>query len=146
MRRSLSAPSDVADNAAAGREGPAKVATRSVRRNDILLSAVLYVVAVAATAGFAYDLFGKAFGLVHNRCAAKRDFTVQCEAIKPAASALWGLLIGGGGMALALMSALVIASVAAMTGRRAWVWPALAIPVVLICGGVGHLLIGNAAS
>ncbi|MCU1645904.1 MAG: hypothetical protein JWN03_6179 [Nocardia sp.] len=115
-----------------------------VGRTDVLLAAVLFVVDIGIAALFAYDLFGKAFGLIHNRCTAKKDFSVQCEAIRPAGSALWGLLIAGGGMSLALGAALVLAAVAAMTGRRAWWWTAAALPVIAVCGAIGHVLVGNA--
>ncbi|WP_327142806.1 hypothetical protein [Nocardia sp. NBC_01327] len=125
---------------------PAGSSRPAVARKDVLLATLLFAVDVAIAALFAYDLFGKAFGLIHNRCTAKKDFSVQCEAIRPAGSALWGLLIGGGGMALALGAGLVLAAVAAMTGRRAWWWTAAALPMIAVCGGIGHLLVGNAVN
>ncbi|MTE14703.1 hypothetical protein [Nocardia aurantiaca] len=117
---------------------------KALRRRDILVSALLYLVGVVAAFGWSYDLFAKLFDLVHNRCTAKKDFSVQCVVIRPPASALWGLLIGGGGMFLALVGAMVLASVAAMTGRRAWIWPAFALPAILIAGGAGHILVATA--
>ncbi|MGV9663315.1 hypothetical protein [Nocardia niigatensis] len=114
------------------------------RRKDMLISAGLYLLGVAMAFGWAYDLFAKLFDLVHNRCTAKKDFSVQCVVIRPPASALWGLLIGGGGMFLALVGAMVLASVAAMTGRRAWLWTAIALPVILLAGGAGHILVATA--
>ncbi|MFB7720444.1 MULTISPECIES: hypothetical protein [unclassified Nocardia] len=115
-----------------------------VSRKDAALAAVLFAVDIAIVSLFSYDLFGKAFGLIRNRCTAKKDLSVQCTAIRPGASALWGLLIGGGGMSLALVAALVLAAVAAMTGRRAWWWTLAALPIIAICGGIGHVLVGNA--
>ncbi|QUN19746.1 hypothetical protein [Nocardia seriolae] len=120
-------------------------ARKPVRRRDIAVAGLLYVVGVAAAFGFAYDLFAKLFDLVHNRCALqKKDFTVQCDVIRPPASALWGLLIGGGGMFMALVAALVLTAVAAMTGRRAWTYTAIALPVILLAGGAGHVLVATA--
>ncbi|MFF2553735.1 hypothetical protein ACFVUS_22245 [Nocardia sp. NPDC058058] len=119
-------------------------APTQVSRKDTLLAALLFAVDIAIVALFSYDLFGKAFGLVRNRCTAKKDFSVQCTVIRPAGSALWGLLIAGGGMSLALVAALVLAAVAAMTGRRAWWWTAAALPIIAICGLIGHFLVGNA--
>ncbi|MEC3914305.1 hypothetical protein [Nocardia sp. CDC160] len=128
--------------AAAVPGGPAR---KPVRRKDVLISAVLYLVGVAVAFGWAYDLFAKLFDLVHNRCTLqKTDFSVKCAVIRPPASALWGLLIGGGGMFLALVGALVLAAVAAMTGRRAWLWPAIAVPLIAIAGGAGHVLVATA--
>lgn len=115
-------------------------------RMGVLLAAAIYLVDVAAATFFAYDLFGKFFDLIHNRCSAKRDFTVQCVVERPASGGLWGLLLGGGGMSLALMAALVLTALAAMTGRRAWIYPALALPLILISGAIGHFLVGGAIS
>ncbi|WP_228565907.1 hypothetical protein [Nocardia sp. SYP-A9097] len=112
----------------------------------MLLAAALFAVDIAIMALWSYDLFGKAFGLIHNRCTAKKDFSVQCSVVRPGASALWGLLIGGGGMSLALVAGLVLAAVAAMTGRRAWWWTAAALPIIAICGALGHVLVGNPVS
>lgn len=117
---------------------------KPVRRKDVAVSAVLYLVGVAVAFAWAYDLFAKLFDLVHNRCTAKKDFSVQCAVIRPPASALWGLLIGGGGMFLALVGAMVLASVAAMTGRRAWIWTAIALPLIAVAGGAGHILVATA--
>ncbi|MVU80019.1 hypothetical protein GPX89_22580 [Nocardia sp. ET3-3] len=118
---------------------------KPVRRKDVLISALLYLVGAAVAFGFAYDLFAKLFDLVHNRCALqKKDFTVQCAVIRPPASALWGLLIGGGGMFLVLVGAMVLAAVAAMTGRRAWIWTAAALPIIAVAGGAGHILVATA--
>ncbi|MFE3057439.1 hypothetical protein [Nocardia sp. NPDC059239] len=119
---------------------------KPLRRKDILISAVLYLAGVVMAFGWAYDLFAKLFDLIHNRCTAKKDFSVQCVVIRPPASALWGLLIGGGGMFLALVGALVLASVAAMTGRRGWIWTAMALPVILVAGGAGHILVATAVN
>ncbi|MEC3958199.1 hypothetical protein VMT65_34550 [Nocardia sp. CDC153] len=124
---------------------PSGSARKPVRRKDVLISAVLYLAGVAVAFGWAYDLFAKLFDLVHNRCTLqKSDFSVKCAVIRPPASALWGLLIGGGGMFLALVGALVLAAVAAMTGRRAWLWPAIALPLIAIAGGAGHVLVATA--
>ncbi|MGW5111653.1 hypothetical protein [Nocardia sp. NPDC004123] len=131
-------PAEAADTAVPER--------KPLRRKDILISAVLYLTGVAMAFGWAYDLFAKLFDLIHNRCTAKKDFSVQCVVIRPPASALWGLLIGGGGMFLALVGALVLASVAAMTGRRGWIWTAVALPVILVAGGAGHILVATAVN
>lgn len=122
----------------------AAVVAKPLRRNDVLVSVLLYLVGVAVAFAWAYDLFSKLFDLVHNRCSAKKDFTVECVVIRPPSSALWGLLIGGGGMFLALVTALVLAAVAGMTGRRAWLWPAVALPVIVLAGGAGHVLVATA--
>ncbi|MGW2662725.1 hypothetical protein ACWCW7_17310 [Nocardia tengchongensis] len=119
---------------------------KSLNRRDIALALGLYLLSVVAAFGWAYDLFAKLFDLVHNRCTAKKDFSVQCIVIRPPASALWGLLIGGGGMFLALVGAMVLASVAAMTGRRAWIWTAIALPLILVAGAAGHVLVATAIS
>ncbi|WP_433669322.1 hypothetical protein ACQP06_34690 [Nocardia sp. CA-136227] len=143
--RTVPAPLPRAETAA-----PAQTAApderKPLHRKDIALSLGLYLLGVVAAFGFGYDLFAKLFDLVHNRCTAKRDFSVQCIVIRPPASALWGLLIGGGGMFLALVGAMVLASVAAMTGRRAWIWTAVALPVILVAGGAGHVLVATAIS
>ncbi|MFC7424415.1 hypothetical protein [Nocardia tengchongensis] len=129
-------------------EAPAQPAPtgerKSLNRRDIVLSLGLYLLGVIAAFGWAYDLFAKLFDLVHNRCTAKKDFSVQCIVIRPPASALWGLLIGGGGMFLALVGAMVLASVAAMTGRRSWIWTAIALPLILVAGAAGHVLVATA--
>ncbi|MFE3100004.1 hypothetical protein [Nocardia tengchongensis] len=124
---------------------PASTGERKpLNRRDIVLSLGLYLLGVIAAFGWAYDLFAKLFDLVHNRCTAKKDFSVQCIVIRPPASALWGLLIGGGGMFLALVGAMVLASVAAMTGRRSWIWTAIALPLILVAGAAGHVLVATA--
>lgn len=145
VRRSLSkgdADADSGPKPAAAKEKPATARPR-VGRKDVLLAAALFAVDIAIMALWSYDLFGKAFGLIHNRCTAKKDFSVQCTVVRPSASALWGLLIGGGGMSLALVAALVLAAVAAMTGRRVWWWTAAALPIIAICGALGYVLVGN---
>ncbi|WP_157554290.1 hypothetical protein [Nocardia crassostreae] len=119
--------------------------SRPLQCKDVLLAAVLFLVDVAAVAGLSYALFGKVFDLVHNKCTVvARDFSVDCVVQKPPSSALLGLLIAGGGMSLALMSALVVTAVAAMTGRRAMLWPAIALPVIVVCGVAGYFLVGSA--
>lgn len=140
-------PAPLPPSAVAISDSPAAGSDRKpLNRRDIAVTAGLYLVSVIAAFGWAYDLFAKLFDLVHNRCTAKRDFSVQCIVIRPPASALWGLLIGGGGMFLALVGAMVLASVAAMTGRRAWIWTAVALPVILVAGGAGHVLVATAIS
>ncbi|WP_162958464.1 hypothetical protein [Nocardia yunnanensis] len=126
---------------------PAEAGRKAVRGKDVLISAALFLAGVGVAFGWAYDLFAKLFDLVHNRCAFQRsDFSVGCSVIRPPASALWGLLIGGGGMFLVLVGALVLGAVAAMTGRRAWIWPAVALPVIALVGGAGHVLVATAIS
>lgn len=143
--RTMPAPLRPSEVGAAAAVAPA-TERKPLARRDIALSAGLYLLCVVAAFGWAYDLFAKLFDLVHNRCTAKRDFSVQCIVIRPPASALWGLLIGGGGMFLALVGAMVLASVAAMTGRRAWIWTAIALPLILAAGGAGHVLVATAIS
>lgn len=141
----LTMPSKLPPAEAAAAALPKAVGERKpVRRKDVAVSAGLYLVGVAVAFAWAYDLFAKLFDLVHNRCTAKKDFSVQCVVIRPPASALWGLLIGGGGMFLALVGAMVLASVAAMTGRRAWIWTAIALPLIAVAGGAGHILVATA--
>ncbi|MFE3988381.1 hypothetical protein ACFXPR_28180 [Nocardia tengchongensis] len=141
--RTMPAPLRPAEAAAPVVSAPAGE-RKSLNRKDIVLSLGLYLLSVIAAFGWAYDLFAKLFDLVHNRCTAKKDFSVQCIVIRPPASALWGLLIGGGGMFLALVGAMVLASVAAMTGRRSWIWTAIALPLILVAGAAGHVLVATA--
>ncbi|MEV6770709.1 hypothetical protein AB0N05_19005 [Nocardia sp. NPDC051030] len=117
-----------------------------LRRKDVLIAALIYVVDIGVVAFWAYDLFGKMFDLVHNKCTVKSltNPSVQCDLIRPPSSALFGLLIAGGGMTLALLIALVIASAAAVTRRSAWIWTAAALPVILIAGAAGHVLVTSA--
>ncbi|MFC9996548.1 hypothetical protein [Nocardia sp. NPDC127526] len=123
-------------------EAAPPVASASLRRKDVLLGALLFVVDVLAVAGWSYALFGKVFDLIHNKCTVvARDFSVDCAVQRPPSSALLGLLIAGGGMSLALMGALVVTAVAAMTGRKAWIWSALALPIILVCGAIGFFLV-----
>ncbi len=110
----------------------------------MLIAVGVYAAGVAVAFLWAFDLFGKVFELISNKCAAKRDFTVECEVVPPPSSALWGLLIAGGGMTLALVCALVIAAAAAVTRRNAWIWPAIALPVILVSGAIGHFLVNSA--
>ncbi|MGX1804977.1 hypothetical protein ACWIGI_04625 [Nocardia sp. NPDC055321] len=116
------------------------------RRKDLLLAGAIYLVNLVVAALWSYDLFGKFFDLVKNRCSAKRDFTVECIVQRPPAQGLWGLLIGGGGLSLTLVAALILTAVAAMTGRRAWIYPALALPIIAITGAIGHFLVGGAVN
>ncbi len=112
---------------------------------DLGISGALFLVGVVAMFGFGNDLFGKFFQLVHNRCTAKKDFSVQCDLVRPPSSALWGLMIAGGGMSLALITGLVLTSVAALTGRkRPWLALAIAVPVILVAGAAGHVLVSSA--
>ncbi|UGT46057.1 hypothetical protein LTV02_32410 [Nocardia yamanashiensis] len=112
---------------------------------DLGISVGAFLVGVVAMFGFGNDLFGKFFQLVHNRCTAKKDFSVQCDLVRPPSSALWGLMIAGGGMSLALITGLVLTSVAALTGRkRPWLGLAIAVPVILVAGAAGHVLVSSA--
>ncbi|WP_067695061.1 hypothetical protein [Nocardia jejuensis] len=115
-----------------------------MRRKDILIAALVYVVDIGVVAFFSYDLFGKLFQLVHNKCTLKSVSSVQCDLIRPPASALTGLLVAFGGMTLALLIALVIAAAAAVTRRSAWIWTTAALPVILIAGVAGHVLVTSA--
>ncbi|MEU0543314.1 hypothetical protein ABZ319_25915 [Nocardia sp. NPDC005978] len=132
----------------AGGGDPAEPAATPVKsrggRKDLLLAGGIYLVNLVVAALWSYDLFGKFFDLVKNRCSAKRDFTVECIVERPPAQGLWGLLIGGGGLSLALVAALILIAVAAMTNRRTWIYPALALPVIAITGAIGHFLVGSA--
>ncbi|MCP9622157.1 hypothetical protein FOH10_32410 [Nocardia otitidiscaviarum] len=119
-------------------------ARQPLRRKDLLLATAVYAVGVVVALFWAYDLFGKAFDLIRNRCTAQRDFSVQCTVIRPPAQALVGFVIAGGGITLALGCALVLAAVSAVTRRSAWLWPAIALPVIVISGAVGHFLVGGA--
>lgn len=120
------------------------ITTLPLRRKNVLIAVGVYAAGVAAAFFWAYDLFGMVFDLISNKCAAKRDFTVECEVIPPPNSALFGLLIAGGGMTLALVCALVIAAAAAVTRRNAWIWPAIALPVIVASGAIGHFLVNSA--
>lgn len=112
---------------------------------DLGIGAGAFLVGVVAMFGFGNDLFGKFFQLVHNRCTAKKDFSVQCDLVRPPSSALWGLMIAGGGMSLALITGLVLTSVAALSGRkRPWLALAIAVPVILVAGAAGHVLVSSA--
>ncbi|MFI6871216.1 hypothetical protein [Nocardia sp. NPDC050406] len=122
----------------------AAVGSQPLDRKNVLIAVGVYALNVVVAFLWAYDLFGKVFDLIHNKCAAKRDFTVECEVIPPSNSALWGLLIAGGGMTLALVCALVLAAAAAVTRRNAWIWPAIALPIVVIAGAAGHFLVNSA--
>lgn len=133
-------PSPSADGTGTG----AALGAQPLDRKNVLIAAAVYALGVAVAFFWAYDLFGKVFDLIHNKCAAKRDFTVECEVIPPSNSALWGLLIAGGGMTLALVCALVIAAAAAVTRRNAWLWPAIALPVIVVSGAIGHFLVNSA--
>lgn len=121
-----------------------KAGVKPPRRGDVPIAAGVYLVAVVVAFGWGYDLFAKLFDLVHNRCTPKSLTAVQCDLVRPPASALWGLLIAGGGMGLGLVGGLVLAAVCAMTGRRAWIAAAVALPVVVLAGGIGHVLVTSA--
>ncbi|QLY30937.1 hypothetical protein [Nocardia huaxiensis] len=117
-----------------------------LRKRNVLIAVAVYAADVVAAFVLGYLVLGKLSGLIHNRCTAKRDFSVQCDVIRPPTSGLLGLLIAGGGISLALVAALVLASVAAVTRRNAWLWTAVAFPVIVVAGLAGYFLVNGAVS
>ncbi|MGW4246337.1 hypothetical protein [Nocardia sp. NPDC004722] len=142
----LTMPSKLPPAEAAAAALPKAAADRKpLRGKDVLVATLLCLVGVAVSFGWAYDLLSKLSDLVHNRCTVQLGPpAAKCVLIRPPSSALWGLLIGGGGTFLVLIVAIVLTSVAAMTGRRAWLWPAIALPIIALAGGAGHILVATA--
>ncbi|MBL1073085.1 hypothetical protein JK358_01620 [Nocardia sp. 2] len=145
-KRPLSSFGDLAAEGDSSRQSAAGLGALPLRRKNVLMAAGVYGLDIVLAFVFGYLLLGKLSGLISNRCTAKRDFSVQCDVIQPPTSGLLGLLLAGGGISLALMGALILASIAAVTRRNALLWTAIALPVIVVSGFGGYLLVSSAAA
>ena len=100
---------------------------------DIVITTVMSVLAAAAGLGsFCYSLF---FAMA----------TDACDTPALAAAIGWAYVVVWGGIAIAVIMTVAGIIIAAVRGRFMWIWPTLALGLIVVSFVIGVLLIGSAS-
>ncbi len=119
---------------------PRYPATPGVRRvqpsarhstTDIVVTVIVFAVAALAGLGLIWGSFF--FALAADSCQSPCD----------GSPITWAYLVTWGGTAIAAVIAVVGVTIAAARGRLMWLWPTLALGLIVVAGGAGVLLVNS---